>query len=75
MGWRTRMAADPAVMVGKPVIKGTRITVEFVIDLLSGGWSHEDILQNYPGLTEDDVLACLEYAHEMIEGIRGLPVT
>ncbi|MDP6454243.1 MAG: DUF433 domain-containing protein [SAR202 cluster bacterium] len=74
MEWQDHIVANPAVMVGKPVIKGTRITVEFIIDLLSGDWSHEDILQSYPGITNEDVLACLAYAHDRIEGDRGLPV-
>jgi len=66
MNWETRITADPAVLVGKPVIKGTRIAVEFVIDLLSQGWSEEDILRNYPGLSHDDIQACLAYASAVL---------
>jgi len=50
MTWQERITIDPAVMVGKPVVKGTRLTVEFVIDLLARGWKTEDVLVNYPGL-------------------------
>ena len=58
MDWRDRIIIDPAVLVGKPVIKGTRIAVEFVIDLLAQGWTEPEILRNYPGLTHEDILAC-----------------
>jgi uncharacterized protein (DUF433 family) len=49
-------------MVGKPVIKGTRIAVEFVIELMDQGWSEEYILFNYPQISRDDIQACLNYA-------------
>ena len=62
MNWESRITTDAAVLVGKPVIKGTRIAVEFVIDLLSQGWTEADILRNYPGVTHDDIQACLAYA-------------
>jgi len=60
MDWRDRIIIDPAILVGKPVIKGTRIAVEFVIDLLAQGWTGPEILRNYPGLTHEDILACLK---------------
>jgi uncharacterized protein (DUF433 family) len=60
--WRRRIIADPAILVGKPVIKGTRIAVEFVLEILTEGWTLEEILDSYPGITEDDVRACLAYA-------------
>jgi uncharacterized protein (DUF433 family) len=47
---------------GKPVIKDARISVEFVIDLLAQGWTHADILENYPGLSHEDIRACLAFA-------------
>jgi len=62
MNWHERIAIDPQVLVGKPVIRGTRIAVEFVIDLLAQGWSEEEILLNYPGLQREDIQACLSYA-------------
>jgi len=61
VAWQERIVADPKVMVGKPVIKGTRLTVEFIIDLLANGWSEAAILHNYPGLTVEDIRACLAY--------------
>jgi uncharacterized protein (DUF433 family) len=59
MDWQERIAVDPEILVGKPVIKGTRLAVEFVIELLSQGWSQQEIIENYPGLTEEDIWACL----------------
>ncbi len=60
--WQGRIVIDPKVMVGKPVVKGTRLTVEFIIDLLANGWSEADIVRNYPGLTVQDIRACLAFA-------------
>jgi len=62
MTWQDRIVVDPAVLVGKPVVKGTRLAVEFIIDLLAQGWSEADILDSYPGLTREDIQACLAYA-------------
>lgn len=75
MIWEERIAADPAVLVGKPVIKGTRLAVEFVVGLLAQGWSESDVLRNYPGITREDVLACLAYAQERLSEERVYPLT
>ena len=61
MDWKERITLDPEVLLGKPVVKGTRLAVEFIIGLLAQGWSETEILQNYPGLTHEDLLACLGY--------------
>jgi len=53
MHWQERIVIDPDILVGKPVIKGTRLAVEFVIDLLAQGWSEADIERNYPGITRE----------------------
>ncbi len=74
MDWRERIAVDPEVLMGKPVIRGTRLAVEFIIDLLSQGWSEEDILRNYPGVTVEDIRACLRYAQEVLSTERVYPV-
>ncbi|GBD16635.1 hypothetical protein HRbin26_01534 [bacterium HR26] len=74
MDWRERIAVDPEVLMGKPVIRGTRLAVEFIIDLLSQGWSEEDILRNYPGITVEDIRACLRYAQEVLSTERVYPV-
>lgn len=59
MANRSRIVLDPAVLAGKPVIRGTRLSVDFVIGLMANGWNEADILTNYPGLTHEDVTACL----------------
>lgn len=74
MTWQERITIDPAILVGKPVVKGTRIAVELVIDLLSQGWTHEQILDSYPGLTAEDVRACLAYASEVLHAERVYPL-
>lgn len=73
MKWQERIILDPAVLVGKPVIKGTRLAVEFIIELLAKGWSEEEIIRNYPGITHDDILACLSYASEMLRTEKVYP--
>ncbi|MBI5485902.1 MAG: DUF433 domain-containing protein [Deltaproteobacteria bacterium] len=75
MGWAERIALDPAVLAGKPVVKGTRLGVEFIIDLLAQGWSVEGVLRNYPGLVREDVQACLAYAGEVLRGERVYPLS
>lgn len=61
-----RISLSPDVLVGKPVIRGTRLSVEFVIGLLADGWNEADILTNYPAITHDDVIACLAYARDVL---------
>jgi uncharacterized protein (DUF433 family) len=64
---------DPKVLAGKPVIRGTRLSVEFVIGLMADGWSEADILANYPGIGHEDILACLAYARETLSSERVFP--
>ena len=75
MDWRDRITADPKILVGKPIVKGTRISVEFVIDLLARGWTPEQVLKEYDHLTLDDIYACLAYAAELVkeERVYSLP--
>lgn len=68
-----RITADPAVLVGKPVVRGTRLAVEFVLDLLAAGWSFDDVLANYPGLTIEDIRACIGYAKDVLAEERVFP--
>lgn len=68
-----RIALDPSVLLGKPVIRGTRLSVEFVIGLMAAGWDETEILTNYPGITHDDVMACLAYARDVLSGERVYP--
>lgn len=69
-----RITVDPNILVGKPVIKGTRLAVEFIVDLLAQGWSEEDIQKNYPGLKREDILACLTYVSEVLHSEKVYPV-
>lgn len=67
MDWKTRIEVNPDILVGKPVIKGTRISVELILDRLADGWSMEDILASYPHLTREDVLAAIAFAAELFK--------
>jgi len=69
-----RIVVDPNILVGKPVVKGTRLAVEFIVDLLAQGWSEAEVLRNYPGLTHDDILACLAYASQRLKAERVYPL-
>jgi uncharacterized protein (DUF433 family) len=62
MDWQERIIVDPKILVGKPVIKGTRLAVEFIVELLAQGWAESEILRNYPSVTHEDIRACLKYA-------------
>jgi uncharacterized protein (DUF433 family) len=57
-----RITANPQILGGKPIIRGTRISVEFIFDLLASDVSEDEILEDYPHLTKDDIQACLKYA-------------
>ena len=60
--WEDRIIKDPQILAGKPVIKGTRISVELITDFLGGGvWTEADILKSYPGITLEDIDACVRY--------------
>ena len=70
-----RITADPAVLVGKPVIRGTRLSVEFILGLLADGWSTEEICQDYAPLTREDVEACLAYALDLVRSENVYPLS
>jgi len=69
-----RIAVDPKIMVGKPVIRGTRLTVQYILNLLAHGATIEEIFQEYKGLTKEDILACLLYASETLEDTTFMPL-
>lgn len=69
-----RIVADPAVLAGKPVVRGTRLAVDFLLGLMARDWPEAEILRNYPGLTRDDLLACLEYASERVRDEKVYPL-
>jgi uncharacterized protein (DUF433 family) len=70
-----RITINPDVLVGKPVIKGTRLSVEFIVGLMAQGWSESEILRNYPGITLEDIRACLAYAHEVLSEWQVYPLS
>ncbi len=70
MNWQERITIDSTILVGKPLIKGTRVSVEFVVDLLGRGWTAEQILQEYNHLTPEDIQACLAYASDILKSER-----
>jgi uncharacterized protein (DUF433 family) len=70
MEWTDRIVIDPDVLVGKPVIQGTRISVDLIIDLLARGYSKEQILEQYDHLSTEDIQACLAYASEILRSER-----
>ena len=69
----TRITLDPEVLAGKPVVRGTRLSVEFIIGLMAEGWSEADILANYSGITHEDIIACLAYARDTLSSEKVFP--
>ncbi len=70
---QSRIVLDPAVLAGKPIVRGTRMSVEFVIGLMAEQWSKADILSAYPTLTAEDLRACLVYARDLLRSERVYP--
>lgn len=69
-----RIELNPAVLAGKPVVTGTRIAVELIVELLADGWAEEALLAEYPGLTREDIQACLRYASDRLHSERVYPL-
>jgi len=74
MNWRERIVVDPDILVGKPFIKGTRIAVELVVDLLARGYTPEQIMIQYDHVTAEDVRACLAYAAVILHSEKVYPL-
>ena len=74
MDWRHRIVCDPKILAGKPTVKGTRISVELILGWFSSGWTTEQVLESYPHLTRDDILAAFAYAQEMLHDDGILPM-
>lgn len=74
MPWPDRIEVTPEVLAGKPVIRGTRLAVEFILELLAAGQAEQDILTNYPGLSHEDILACLAYASHLAHEYKAYPL-
>lgn len=70
--WRDRIISNPDILLGKPTIKGTRISVELILGCLGSGWSFADILESYPHITREDILAALAYSQHLASARRLL---
>jgi len=67
MNWRDHIVSDPEILVGKPVVKGTRLSVDLILDRLADGWTAEDLLKSYPRLTPEALLAVFAFAAEVLK--------
>ena len=74
MDWRERIVTNPDILVGKPSVKGTRISVELILGWLAQGWTIEVLLENYPTLAREDVLAALAFAADMMHDERYIAI-
>lgn len=75
MNWKDYIISDKEVLLGKPTVKGTRISVEHIISLLAKGWSESQILENYPRLTKESLQAVFSYIKECIhDGLLFSPI-
>ena len=70
MDWKERIEINPLILSGKPIVRGTRLAVEFIVELMANDWTDQQILENYPGLTLADISACLHYAAETLKSER-----
>lgn len=73
--WRNRITIDPDILAGKPVVKGTRISIAFILELLANSWTDEKITENYPQLKKEDIQAALRYVTDILneEMVYPLP--
>jgi len=69
-----RILIDPRILAGKPIVRGTRLSVDFLLELLAQGWTKEQLLQNYPQLTSEDIQAVLQYAADVLKEARVYPL-
>lgn len=70
-----RLTINPQILSGKPIIRNSRISAEFVLDLLATGMSESEVLHSYPGLEREDILACLRYARQLAHEWRTIPLS
>ncbi|MFW5967674.1 MAG: DUF433 domain-containing protein [Persicimonas sp.] len=74
MEWRNHIHSDPEVLVGKPVVRGTRLSVDFILRLLAEGWSESELLENYPSLDDESLRAVFAYAAECMRDEKFFPL-
>lgn len=75
MNWQSYIVSDPNVLLGKPTLKGTRISVELILDLFSSGWSESQVLEAYPGLSPDSIRAVFHYLKDCVQQEFYFPLT
>ena len=75
MDWRKYIHSDPEILLGKPVVKGTRLTVDFILDLFAAGWKEEEVLENYPTLTPEALQAVFAFAAECMREESLYPIS
>jgi uncharacterized protein (DUF433 family) len=75
MLWQDWITSDPAILGGKPTVRGTRLSVVFLLGLLAQGWSQEQVLENYPQLTDEALRAALNYAQQSLEQERFIALS
>ena len=69
MDWQNYIHSDPGILAGKPVVKGTRLSVEFLLDLFAAGWSEEQVLDNYPTLTPEGMRAVFAFTADSMRDL------
>ncbi|TRZ65876.1 MAG: DUF433 domain-containing protein [Rhodocyclaceae bacterium] len=74
MEWRNRIVTDPNILVGKPVIKGTRISVELILGWMANGWTFDQLLESYPNITREDIQAALAFAADQLHEENYIPL-
>lgn len=74
MDWHTRIVSDKDILLGKPVIKGTRISVELILELMAEGWTEAQVLESYPNITADDLKAVFSYLRDGMHQAMYLPL-
>ncbi len=74
MGWKDYIVADPGILAGKPAIKGTRLSVDFLLGLLEQGWTEDQLFDSYPGLSPEALRAVFAYARESLADIGFMPL-
>lgn len=75
MNWQEHIISDSNILLGKPVIKGTRITVELILELLSSGWSEKQILESYPTITSESLKAVFAYLRDIVNQKIYIPIS
>ena len=75
MNWKAHIVSDPQILLGKPTIRGTRISVELVLELFSNGWTESQILQSYPTISSDSIRAVFSYLQDCLQQELYFPIS